>query len=105
VNALRFESYLVNRRQNVEITIQNGKEKLSSNWETIKLGVPQGSILGPLLYIIYINDLPLGINTYSKPVLFADDISVLITANNLRNLQMRSSSMLTHMSLQQMDCP
>jgi hypothetical protein len=104
VNTLRFESYLVNRRQNVEITIQNGKEKLSSNWETIKLGVPQGSILGPLLYIIYINDLPLRINSYSKPV-FADDISVLITANNLSNLQMRSSSMLTHMSLQQMDCP
>jgi hypothetical protein len=36
--------------------------------------------LWPLLFLIYINDLPLGINTYSKPVLFANDLSILITA-------------------------
>jgi hypothetical protein len=60
VNALWIESYLVNRKQKVEITIQNKKEKLSSNWETIKSGDPQGSILGPLLFIIYINDFPPG---------------------------------------------
>jgi hypothetical protein len=98
VNALWFEYYLLNRRQKIEITLQNKKENLSSSWGIIKSGVPQGSILGPILFLIYINDLPLGINTYSKPVLFADDLSILIAAKNLNDLQTRSLPVLTYMS-------
>jgi hypothetical protein len=86
------------KRQKIEITLQNKKENLSSSWAIIKSGVPQGSILGPLLVLIYINDLPLGINTYSKPVLFADDLSVLIAAKNFNDLQTRSLRVLTYMS-------
>jgi hypothetical protein len=49
-----------------------------SNWGEISHGVPKGSILGPLLFLIYINDLPLVLNKISTPILFADDTSVII---------------------------
>lgn len=58
---LWFKSYLENRRERAEIW-HNEPGKTFLNWETIKSGVPQVSILGPLLYLLYINDLTLGIN-------------------------------------------
>ena len=61
-------SYLMDRKQRVVI---NG---FSSEWGSIEAGVPQGSVLGPLLFLVYINDLEEGIKSQVK--FFADDTSL-----------------------------
>jgi hypothetical protein len=98
INIQWFESHLAGRRQNVDIISQKQQQKFSSHWWTIKCGVHQVSILGTLLFIIYINNLHHGINTDSRPVLFVDDTSVLITANDLNELQTKSTPKLNYTS-------
>ena len=63
-----FQNYLNNRRQRVVV---NGTE---SNWGIIQAGVPQGSVLGPLLFLVYINNLENCIKSSVK--FFADDTSL-----------------------------
>jgi hypothetical protein len=58
------------------------KREFSSSQEKIASDVLQGSILGSLLFINFINDLPYGINLRANPVICVDDTSVLIAANN-----------------------
>ena len=65
-NVLKWiSSFLSNRQQRVVI---NGQ---SSEWTDVSSGVPQGSVLGPLLFIMFVNDLPDEVKSYCK--LFADD--------------------------------
>ncbi len=72
-----IKRYLTNRKQIVTYDNQIS-ERLS-----ITCGVPQGSILGPLLFLLYVNDLP---NVSEKPfsILFADDTNVFNTGNNMQ---------------------
>jgi hypothetical protein len=77
---------------------QNHKQESFCRWVTINNGVPQGSILGPLLFIIYVNDLPRGINQIARPVIYADDMSVLVTAKNLNELQIKVNSTLHYIT-------
>ena len=63
-----ISSFLVGRKQRV---IVDGE---SSAWEDMKSGVPQGSVLGPILFVIYINDLPDAVDSRIK--MFADDTKI-----------------------------
>ena len=66
-----FCNYLTNRKQFVIYNNEN------SNTELISCGVPQGSVLGPLLFLVYINDISNCLH-YSKIILFADDATIYI---------------------------
>ena len=75
-----IKHFLSNRQQRITL---NGQ---TSRWKNIKAGVPQGSVLGPLFFLIFINDLPEGLKSNVK--IFADDTSLFsvmhdnITASN-----------------------
>ena len=74
-----FRDYLANRSQYVTYN------SMKSTKENITCGVPQGSILGPLLFVICINDLATVSNAF-VPVLFADDTTLLIAGRDVEAL-------------------
>ena len=75
-----FRSYLKNRKHYVSIS------ETESEIATVNIGVPQGSVLGPLLFLLYINDLNISI-MYSTTRHFADDTCLLNVNNSLKQLK------------------
>ena len=73
-----MESYLRNRYQRVNINCHNTPNDCLSRWKEVQHGVPQGSILVTLLFLIYINDLSKSVSDKSSPILFVDDTSFII---------------------------
>ena len=75
-----FTSYLSDRKQYVSVN------RYTSDYLNISCGVPQGSVLGPLLFLIYINDLP-NVSKLLSFYLFADDTNIYFKSNDLTHLQ------------------
>ena len=75
-----FASYLSNRKQYVSV---NGH---TSDKLQVTHGVPQGSVLGPLLFLIFINDLP-NVSKFLQFYLFADDTNIYYESSDLSNIQ------------------
>jgi len=79
---LLLASYLQNRYQRVQIITSYLNDNTVSKWTKRKYGVPQGSNLGPLLFLVYIIDIPKAIDHKAIPIIFTDDTSILITNPN-----------------------
>ena len=73
-----INSFLSNRRQRVVV------EGKSLSWENVKSGVPQGTVLGPILFVIFVNDLTDDLTSMTK--LFADDTKVYRGVNNCEDV-------------------
>jgi hypothetical protein len=90
ITNLWFQSYFTSRRQCIEINQSDSSNvmvnRYRSSFMEMKQAVPQGSVLGLLLFVLYINDLPLNIHG-AKFVMFADDINVLIMDSDVCTLQ------------------
>jgi hypothetical protein len=72
---LSLKFYLQDRYQRGQIINSFLDSNIVSEWTKIKYGMPQGSIFGPLLFLLYINELPKAIGHKTIPILLAADIS------------------------------
>ena len=76
-----IESYLKDRYQ---FTVYNGDASLKS---PVKFGVPQGSVMGPILFLLFVNDMPAAVPEDSRLILFADDTTTVGVSESLADLE------------------
>ena len=75
-------SYLDKRYCRKAIYNNSEKSNKVSNWAKVRHEVPQGSVLGPLIFLLYMNDLPKIINKTPALIIFSDDTSILFAHSN-----------------------
>jgi hypothetical protein len=61
-------------------------------------GIPQGSILGPLLFLLYVNDIPNAVSNISNPALYADDTILINTNSYIKMLEKDVNTAILHIS-------
>jgi hypothetical protein len=80
-----LESYLNNRMQRV-VLYSGNVNIINYEWKNLKFSFPQGSVLGPMLFNVYINDFPSILKNIARTVLYVDDTTILVTSNDLFTL-------------------
>lgn len=71
--------------------VNNTITSIYSNSEIVKYGVPQGSVLSPLLFILYVNDMPKTVGLPDSVIMYADDTSYVVTSSSTETLQEKAS--------------
>jgi hypothetical protein len=79
-----IKDYLTNRHQIVKLFNENSRDYTFSETQLVTHGIPQGSILGPLLFIIYVNDI-INSTSHGITITYADDTTILVNSDNFED--------------------